>query len=48
LIRESIRASSRGDEVIVIPAKAGIQLNALNAPSWTPTFVGVTTVTSGV
>jgi len=29
---------------IVIPAKAGIQLPALSAASWTPTFVGVTSV----
>jgi hypothetical protein len=28
--------------LIVIPAKAGIQLPALSAESWTSTFVGVT------
>jgi hypothetical protein len=26
--------------IIVIPAKAGIQLQVASAPSWTPTFVG--------
>jgi hypothetical protein len=28
--------------IIVIPAKAGIQLNFADAPSWTPAFAWVT------
>jgi hypothetical protein len=30
----------------VIPAKAGIQLHFVDARSWTPTFVGVTSIQS--